>query len=174
MYAYDVEPDQYDAPPRRRRPRPRSASGSGWKVVLIVGGVLAAGLVALIVGVVLLVVLVGEGRGTKIPLKNGCELYYTKAVSEPEARRLADYMEGDKSPLNGSENKGSFQINKVGERYELRAVVKPEAVHDPRVQFGFRLWAAMISVDVFGGAPVDVHLCDENLKTMEVLRFDGK
>jgi hypothetical protein len=67
---------------------------------------------------------------------------------------------------------GTFQLNKTGDTYEFRVVVKEEAEQDEMLAFAMRIVAVAISGEVFGGAPVDVHLCDQNLKTKRVMEFE--
>ncbi|HJZ54215.1 MAG TPA: hypothetical protein VKE74_04625 [Gemmataceae bacterium] len=170
MDTFEADLDEPRPRMRTRRPKPRN---SGWTVLLIVGGVVASGLVFLIGGLVVLVLVFGDSpHGKRIGLKSESELYYTKAVTDDEARKLADFLESDElGPTSREGVKATFQLNKVGDRYEFRAVVKPEAVEDQRAMLAFRLWAVVMSKKVFAGAPVDVHLCDDRLNTVKVLEY---
>jgi hypothetical protein len=111
-------------------------------------------------------------HGTRIPLKNGSELYYTSAVPEPTARRLADYLD-EKLP-DREDVKGTFQLNRPGDGFELRVVVREGKEKDDLTAVVFQGLAIVLSKEVFDGAPVTVHLCDNRLNTVRVLDFLGK
>jgi hypothetical protein len=143
-------------------------TGSGWKLFLIVGAVLGScgcgcG------GLLSLALIFGNSYGTRIKLKNGNELYYTAAVTEQEAQKLAKYME-DKW-LDDKVANARFQLNKTGETYEFRAVVKEGKEKDEDTAFQFRVLAMLLSMQVFDGAPVEVHLCNDSLKTVRTLEW---
>jgi hypothetical protein len=160
MYASSSNPAVRDQAPRR---------GSGWKWLFLFGGIGILGLFLLcgVGGVVGLVILGANSYGTRIALKNGNELYYTPAVTEAEARKVADYLD-TKFP----DNKGkvaTYQLNKAGGKYEFRAVVQEGKENDNLAVVAFQAMGVLLSLEVLDGAPVDVHLCDRNLKTVRVL-----
>jgi hypothetical protein len=111
-------------------------------------------------------------HGTRIPLKNGSELYYTRAVPEATARRFAESLE--KMLPDREDAKGTFQLNKDGDAYELRVVVREGKEKDEFVAVLFQGLAVVLSREAFDGAPVTVHLCDNRLNTIRVLEFLGK
>jgi hypothetical protein len=102
--------------------------------------------------------------GTRLTFNKG-ELYYTAAVTRDEAQKLGDFLVGD-GYFDGNET--TVQLNKAGGVYEVRLVVKPGSDLDPHL-FEFTLFARKISKDVFDSAPVDIHLCDQELKTLRVV-----
>jgi hypothetical protein len=143
--------------------------GPRWGWCLILGG---AGAAALLVccggGAVALVLLGTDPYGTKIALKGGGELYYTPAVTEAEARKLADHLEREDNLLLGAKDTlERFQLNKAGGRYQFRIVVKEGKDRDPPAVILFRLYGTMLSKDVLAGTPVDVHLCDPHFRTLQ-------
>ncbi|MBC8044956.1 MAG: hypothetical protein IAF08_16075 [Rhizobacter sp.] len=107
----------------------------------------------------------GASRGKALEF-NGGELYYTKAVTEAEARKLGDYLVEGKF-FDGT--KKSAQLNKEGAAYEFRVVVKDGAEKDEQNAVLFQQIAQELSQNVFGGAAVNVHLCDAQLKTLRVI-----
>jgi hypothetical protein len=104
-------------------------------------------------------------RGTKLTFNKG-DVYYTKAVTEAEAKKLGDYLvkigffEGTPK---------SVQLNKTGAVYEFRPVVKKDTEKNPTMVDGFRIIGNAMSEEVFNKAKVVVHLCDDNLKTVYVI-----
>jgi hypothetical protein len=87
-------------------------------------------------------------------------------VTEAEARKLADYLNKvvDKAP-----NPVTFQLNKRGDVYEVRLVVKDGVAADEGQVALFRLLGAVLSEQVFDKAPVEIHLCDRLLATLRVV-----
>jgi hypothetical protein len=159
-----------EAVPVVRPVRPLRPSKGGWLLpVLIVSGVafiLFVGLVTLVV-----ILCLAKPYGKSIDLSGGSHLYYTSAVTEAEAQKLAQHL--NKDFVNKSDHPIDFQLNRTGDRYELRVVVKEGAENDPNVSL-FQLYAMIVSHEVFGDAPVDVHLCDRSFKTIRVLPALGK
>jgi hypothetical protein len=164
----DTRPEE--AVPVVRPVRPLRPSKGGWLLpVMIVSGVAFI----LFVGLVTLVAILyfAKPYGKSINLSGGSHLYYTSAVTEDEAQKLAKHLE--KGITQNSDHPIDFQLNRSGNRYELRVVVKEGAENDPAVSL-FQLYAIVVSHDLFGDAPVDVHLCDRTFKTIRVLPALGK
>ena len=97
---------------------------------------------------------------------NGAELYYTSSISEREAYRLGEFLV-DNEFFDG-EGK-TVQINKSGNTYEFRMVVKKGIEKDEEFIQVFKNLSAVLSEDVFDGYSVDIHLCDEYLNTLRVV-----
>ena len=97
---------------------------------------------------------------------NGLQLFYTSNITETEANSMGNYL--IESGFADGEEK-TVQLNKSGNTYEFRMVVKKGIEQDPEYTELGKLIAAEISSEVFNGAQVDVHFCDENLKTLRVL-----
>ena len=97
---------------------------------------------------------------------NGVQLFYTSTITEAEANSLGNYL--IKSEFADGEKK-TVQLNKSGNTYEVRMVVKTGIEQDQEYTALGKLMAAEISTEVFNGKQVDVHYCDENLKTLKVL-----
>jgi hypothetical protein len=97
---------------------------------------------------------------------NDLQLFYTSAVTEAEANSLGKYL--DESGFADS-GKKTVQLNKSGKTYEFRMVVKPGIEkNEEYVNLG-KLMAAELSYSVFNNKPVEVHFCDETLKTLRVI-----
>ncbi len=98
----------------------------------------------------------------------GVQLFYTSTITETEADLLGNYL--IKSGFANGEV--TVQINKNGNKYEFRMVVKKGMEQDQEYIDVGKLYAAELSSNVFNGEQVDIHLCDENLKTLRVLPMD--
>jgi hypothetical protein len=106
-----------------------------------------------------------DNYGTRLTFNKG-ELYYTAAVTKDEAQKLGDFLVREKF-FDGNEK--TVQLNKAAGVYEVRMVIKKGFDQDPHNLELFKEFAAQISRDVYGSAPVDIHLCDEYLKTLRVV-----
>ncbi|MDT5060618.1 MAG: hypothetical protein QOH63_1077 [Acidobacteriota bacterium] len=110
-----------------------------------------------------------SSHGTKLEYGKG-ELYYTKNVTEAEAKKLGDYLtkikffEGDKK---------SVQLDKSGDTYQFRMVVKEGLDKDEKYLTAIPTAALELSKNVFDGAKVEIHLCDDQLKTLKVVPMNG-
>ncbi len=119
-------------------------------------------------GLLLSVALIsGCDYGTKLEF-NGGELYYTDNVDEAMAKRLGKYLVKEKF-FDGKEK--SVQLDKQDGVLQFRMVVVED--YKDRKDFMpilFRVMATQISRDVFDGQPLEVHLCDNRLKTLDVVK----
>lgn len=116
------------------------------------------------------VMLVGCGAdyGTKINFGENNELYYTDSVTSEQAQSLGDYLvKGEFFANDGNER--TVQLNKSGSTYEFRMVVKTGLDQDQATIDLMKQVAAELSANVFNGETVDVHLCDDTLKTLRVV-----
>ncbi len=129
--------------------------------------------------ILLMVVFLGAGCSSKPPAQwgkvlkygNGGSLFYTSDVTEEDARRLRDYFLKiktfqDKTPI--------AQLARKGDVYQVRMVAEKgviEQEQDPKlmgpVEAAGQL-AEDISEEVFNGAKVEWHLCDDKLKTLRI------
>ena len=105
------------------------------------------------------------GHGTRLEFNKG-ELFYTKSVSKAEAEKLGQYLVRQKF-FDGQRK--SVQLNKSGDTYEFRMVVKPEFVNNADALRMYGIMASEVSLDVFDKAPVVIHVCDERLKTLKTV-----
>jgi len=97
---------------------------------------------------------------------NGGQLYYTSSVTVDEANKLGQYLISGEF-FDGNEI--TVQLNKTGNTYEFRMVIKKGIENDQQVIQLFKQMANELSVNVFEGSQVDMHLCDDHLKTLRVI-----
>ena len=110
----------------------------------------------------------GENYGTKINFGENNELYYTESVTSEQAQALGDYLvKGEFFANDGNDR--TVQLNKSGSTYEFRMVVKTGLDQDQATIDLMKTIAADLSANVFKGESVDVHLCDDTLKTLKVV-----
>jgi hypothetical protein len=107
-----------------------------------------------------------ESLGTRIPFQKG-ELYYTSLVTPDEATAVGKILvkEGylnDKKPA-------TIQFTKGNRVYQVRLVVRVGVEDDENCTMPFRKLGLLISRDALESAPVEIHLCDEHLKTVKVI-----
>ena len=97
---------------------------------------------------------------------NGGQLYYTSSVTLDEANKLGRYL----VPVEFFDgNEKTVQINKTGNTYEFRMVIKQGIENDQEFIQISKQFCKELSADVFDGKQVDVHLCDDQLKTLRVV-----
>jgi hypothetical protein len=182
--------DDYDDRPRRRRDederddrpgrswrdedergrddRRRSRKGGGfpWWILAIIIPVLLL-LLLVCAGVVgLIIYYSGTARFGKELKFGNVQLFYTSAVTKDEAEKVGKYLNEQKifaEPV-------SVQLNKTGGTYEVRICVKKGIEQEREKDFFWMLLAADISQKLFNGAAVEIHLCDERLETLRVIR----
>jgi len=98
---------------------------------------------------------------------NGGELYYTKNVTETDAKKLGEYLVKENF-FDG--NPKTVQLDKQGTTYQFRMVVQKEKQSDEATEALMKIFAIQISSEVFADAPVEMHICDDNLKTVKVVK----
>ena len=106
------------------------------------------------------------GYGTKLDY-NGGELYYTDKVTEADAKKLGDYLVKEEF-FDGKPK--TVQLNKEGSAYQFRMVVIKEKQNDAAAIEGMKDIAKELSANVFNNAPTEVHICDDQLKTLQVVK----
>lgn len=107
----------------------------------------------------------GGGYGTKLEFKK-CDLYYTKAVTADEAKRLGEYCVREE--LFG-DNKISTQIDKSDGTYQFRMVVKSGSENDEQLIRAAKTLAEGMSREVFSGAKVEFYACNDRLKPVKLM-----
>ena len=101
---------------------------------------------------------------------NGTQVFYTSEVTMSDVDKLGNFLV-DTGFADGGQK--SVQLNKKGNTYEFRMVVKKGIENDQEYRELGKLFAAQISEYVFGGANVDTHYCDEKFNTLIVLPMAG-
>lgn len=103
--------------------------------------------------------------GTKL-MFNGGELFYTSKVTKDEANALGNYL------VKGGFFDGvrkSVQLDKRDNVYLFRMVMKPEFVNDQKYIDLMKVFSKELSDEVFNKAAVEMHMCDDKLKTIKVV-----
>jgi preprotein translocase subunit SecF len=116
----------------------------------------------LVLTVLMVVGLACSSYGTKLDF-NGGELYYTDNVTEADAKKLGEYLVKT-GFFDG--RKITVQLDKSGTTYQFRMVVVKEKQNDDATMILMKSFAGEISEDVFNDAPTELHICDDQLKTL--------
>ncbi len=125
---------------------------------------------SLLLGIFYLVTLTGcQSFGKKLEFNKG-ELYYTDSVTEAEANKLGEYLVKGEF-FDGKEK--TVQVNKEGGTYQFRMVVGENFRNDQDFLDNAKTFCSELSINVFGNAPVEVHVCDERLNTLKVVKATG-
>jgi hypothetical protein len=131
-----------------------------WLQVFIGVGVIFIGAAKLLNGLVLLTGATNYGILMEI---NHGDLYYTSAVSKDDAKRLGDFLVQQKI-FDGRQI--SMQLTKNGQTMQVRFPVKPGFEKNEAYVASVQALGVQISQQVFQGAPLEVDLCDDSLKTL--------
>lgn len=94
------------------------------------------------------------------------EVYYAEGATLAEAERLAKYLSKEWGAVSPG---ASVQIRKSAVGYQFRMVVRPDIQLDENFKTQLSFTGVRISRDVFSNTPVEVHACDQNLKTLLVV-----
>lgn len=99
--------------------------------------------------------------------QNNLDIYYTENVTRSEAKKLLEYLISEDF-TDGSQEVG-VRLDKSGKTYEFKVIVKKGMDTDPDFIKLAKTLSTEISNDVFGKAPVDIHLMDDNFKLLRVV-----
>jgi hypothetical protein len=110
-----------------------------------------------------LVLLTGATNYGMVLEFNHADLYYTTAVTREEAKQLGDYLLKQKF-FDGRHV--SVQLTKEKQTFQVRFPVKADYLKDKSYLAEIRAMDVELSKNVFHGAPVEVHLCDGDFKTL--------
>jgi hypothetical protein len=131
----------------------RNLLAGGMGILLVIGGM---------IGVYSRQAHIPDPEGPKVEHGN-LEVYYTSGATKAEADRLAGYLVKTESTTDPI----SVQLKKTAEGYQFRMVFKKEFQKDRKALKQLEILGAMISRDVFDGAVIEVHACDEHFRTLE-------
>lgn len=106
--------------------------------------------------------------GTKL-MFDETELYYTKDITEDEANDIGKYLQ-EIGFTEGDEK--TVQIAKDGDTYLFRMVVKESFIDDDEYEEIAYLFIHNLSADVLENNPVELQMCDEELKTLKTIKMD--
>jgi len=104
-------------------------------------------------------------HGTRLAMGTG-DLFFTNTVKRVVAERLRTFL-----LAKGFAGKNSItaQLNLVNTTWQFRLMVLPQKAKDPDYLATCRAFGAQLSKEVFGGAPVEVHLCDLDFRTLHAI-----
>jgi hypothetical protein len=117
----------------------------------------------------LFTVLSGCNNYGKEKIFNGVELYHTDKVTDAQADSLGNYLVREKF---ADGNAKTVQLTKSGDTIQFRMVVKEGIDKDPAYSKTIKFFASMLSAQVFNGAPLELHMCDDHLSTLKVVVAD--
>ncbi|MGN6568817.1 MAG: hypothetical protein ACTHJ0_12725 [Flavipsychrobacter sp.] len=98
------------------------------------------------------------------------DIYYTSSVTTSEVDALGDYF--IKTGLDKNGQHKTTKLDKSGNTYEVSVVVKKGLELDQQYMDVLKKYAAYISHDVFNNAPLEIHVCDNHLKTLRVVLME--
>jgi hypothetical protein len=94
---------------------------------------------------------------------NNGQVFFNEQVAPEEADKLGKFLIKEKF-FDGTRK--SVQVLKFGKKYQFRMVVKPEFRKDSRFKWEIQFVGGKMRREVFNGAEIEVHLCDEQLNTL--------
>ncbi len=107
--------------------------------------------------------------GTKYSPDKDHEVYYKGAgLDESNAKKLFDYLKDNGYFAEG--HKATVQLEKIKDTFNLNFVYDKAMVDADRVS-KFVDFGGSIDKAVFNGAPMTIHLCDENMKMFKDVGF---
>lgn len=108
-----------------------------------------------------------SGTSTALPpvSVNMTQITYSDVITQAELQRLQRYLL--ESGIANGEHR-VVALDKRGSTYLFQIAVFPKVIADLLGHSLFRALATELSQSVFEGAPVDVHLCDPNLRPLVV------
>jgi hypothetical protein len=94
-------------------------------------------------------------------------MYYTKNATEADAKKLGDYLVKE-GYFDGKPK--TVQLDKSGSTYQVRMVIQKESQTDPKILEALKTFAGQISSEVFANVATEIHICDDSLKTVQVIK----
>jgi hypothetical protein len=158
----DVRSRHFDEEEHLKQIAKRGGTSIGSSLGIFVGFIALNFALAFVVGMIFAPMTLGQKM-----MFNGGELYYTSSVSEPEARKLGEYLVKNRF-FDGSPK--SVQITRSDGTIQFRMIVIKGMQTNPQFVQTATQFSKELSRDVFGGELVEVHLCDEYLKTLKVVK----
>jgi hypothetical protein len=157
--------DDREVPVAAAQPAParRPWHQSHWFRALFGCGIALIGVSRLCNGLILLTGATNYGALLEV---NHADLYYTTAVSQEEAKALGAFLV--KAEIFDGRHI-SIQLTREGQTTQVRFPVKPGFDKDGAYIDTIRALGYQISQNVFHGAPVEVDLCDQNLKSLRAV-----
>lgn len=108
--------------------------------------------------------------GASKKLFNAGELYYEKNITEDQVDKLGNFLIKEKF-FDGVRK--TIYFDKKDDVYILKVVVKTGIEQDFRYIIMLEEFAKQLSHVVLNGARLDLHLCDEKLKTLRIIPYSN-
>ena len=112
----------------------------------------------------------GLDPGEKVEFGSGQEIYYKDGATEEEAQALGEYLK-EIEYFSGN-NSNSVQLVRDGDTYVVRFVLKEGYWEKDENMGAYKKMGRDISAMVFDSAPVEVHLCNDQLETQRKLTWE--
>ncbi|OFX72593.1 MAG: hypothetical protein A2X12_11855 [Bacteroidetes bacterium GWE2_29_8] len=103
------------------------------------------------------------------------KVFYKENISGKEADKLGNYFLSEGIfKRNDTLNNGSTKVylNKDSNTYQIKFIIKEGIEKDKIYTDIIRIFAVELSDNVFDNNKVEIHLCDENLRILKVLKKD--
>ena len=92
------------------------------------------------------------------------ELYHTDPVTAGEARAVGEQL--SRIAFFSDDSEVSVHLGRDEDSYQLRFVIDPAKAADAEVLAAFKELSGAIAAEALAGAPIMVHLCDDELRTL--------
>lgn len=106
--------------------------------------------------------------GERIYIDNS-EIYFKSGVTRNEALAVLEYM----TKREKFNSKTSFQLTKRGENFELRTILREGFNTEESWSSQMQMVAMQISSNALNEKPLEIHICDGNFNTKQILPFLG-
>ena len=135
------------------------------KALIIAGSAMAIFMGLAVTTLFAAVMFFGDTRGERIEFKNG-ELFYTKYVTEEDAKKLAMLFE----KLYGDfDNHKTMQVDRSDKEVIVRMCAMPNTWNTDELDESFRALEFLIQTEVFEGQNVRIELCDQYLQMKKTI-----
>ena len=102
----------------------------------------------------------------KVVKAKATDVMYSANVTDEIAQKTADFL----VEYGYSDDRAkTVSIEKTDAGYQFKAVVKPGAEKEEANVVVFKLLRDIMKDSVFGGKPLEMHLCNDKLETLKVL-----
>ena len=122
----------------------------------------------LLTGMILLLLICScKNYGKKI-MYGKSELYYTTNVTEEQAKKLGDFLQENKA--FPTDRRATFQLDKAKDTFLVRMVVLKDYIDNADYNKTAQYTIYRLRKDVFNSDAAVLEFCDDQLKTVKVIR----
>ena len=146
-------------------PRKRWLAPLGIAVGVVCGVSILSGLGGAFIGL-MAGISSGSQLGTELKVGNS-QVFYKQPVTEMEARNLGNYLRSIK--FFNDDRPIAVQLAKPDYSYALRYRIKKGIEQDQEKIAVMKVFARLLSKNVFNGDKVDIHFCDDHWNTIRVV-----